>query len=71
MLNDGTAKGCAEGFDIDVIKLAKPSAIKDANGKSLLQFACRKLSEKDKTVKSNLSKLKFLILVNIKKTELN
>ena len=29
VLNDGTAKGNAEGFDIDVIKLAKPSAIKD------------------------------------------
>ena len=29
VLNDGTAKGNAEGFDIDVIKLAKPTAIKD------------------------------------------
>lgn len=29
VLNEGTAKGNAEGFDIDVIKLAKPVAIKD------------------------------------------
>ena len=71
VLNDGTAKGGAEGFDIDVIKLAKPSAIKDSSGKSLLQFACKKLSEKDKTIKPNLSKLKLLVLINIKKTELN
>ena len=29
VLNEGTTKGNAEGFDIDVIKLAKPTAIKD------------------------------------------
>ena len=36
ILNDGTKNANAEGFDIDVIKLAKPSAIKDQNGNSLL-----------------------------------
>ena len=70
VLNDGTKNADAEGFDIDVIKLAKPSAIKDQNGNSLLQFVCKKIHEKDKTVKPNIQKLRSLINLNIKKTDI-
>ena len=49
VLNDGTKNGQADGFDMDVVKLSKPSAIKDCNGKSLLDYACKQIMQNHKT----------------------
>ncbi|MCQ2816105.1 MAG: hypothetical protein MJ252_02455 [archaeon] len=45
ILNGGTAKGQADGFNLDV--LPKLSSIKDANGKNILTFIINKMKEKE------------------------
>ena len=41
VLNGGTPKGRADGFDLPV--LSKLTTIKDTNGESLLSFICKKI----------------------------
>jgi len=45
VLNGGTAKGQADGFDLPVF--TKLTAMKDATGKSLLEYIMLKLKEAD------------------------
>ena len=43
VLNGGTPKGRADGFDMQVVKSGKLKSLKDNKGKTLLQYVCAQL----------------------------
>jgi hypothetical protein len=45
ILNGGSNKGQADGFDLAVI--GKCHTFRDNNGQSVLQYVCKKMKEKD------------------------
>ena len=55
VLNGGTAKGQADGFDIPVF--TKLTAMRDVNGKSLLEYIMLKMKEKDEELPLKLKDL--------------
>ena len=70
VLNDGTKNGQADGFDIDVVKLSKPSSIKDCNGKSLLAYTCKLIIEDHKTFPAEVRTLNKFIKDRMKMIDL-
>ena len=55
VLNGGTAKGQADGFDLPVF--TKLTAMKDTSGKSLLEYIMLKLKEADPDLDMMLKQL--------------
>jgi hypothetical protein len=54
VLNGGTNKGQADGFDFQV--LGKVHMQKDNNGRTFIQYICAKLTEKDASFPENLKR---------------
>ena len=67
VLNGSTAKGQADGFNLDI--LPKLSGIKDNSNKNLVQFICAKIMEKDESFDG--LKKQFVCLIEAGKTTLN
>lgn len=55
MLNGGTPKGQADGFDLPVF--TKLTSMRDVNGKSLLEYIMIKLKEKDEEIPNKIKDL--------------
>ena len=70
VLNAGSNKGQADGFDIEVLKLSKPSAIKDCNGKSLLVYACNHVIKEFKDFPVKVRALNKFVKESMKKADI-
>lgn len=55
VLNGGTAKGQADGFDLPT--LTKLTSMRDVNGKSLLEYIMLKMREADEELPAKLAAL--------------
>ena len=70
VLNAGSNKGQADGFDVEVVKLSKPSAIKDCNGKSLLAYACSRIIQDNSDFPAKVRELNKFVKASLRKTEI-
>lgn len=67
ILNGGTPKGQADGFDLGV--LGKVNLVKDVNGQSMLTFICKKLKEEDENFSDDCRNM--LKIIGIKDTDIS
>lgn len=67
VLNGGTPKGQADGFDLTVLE--KLVSIKDNSGQSMMAFIAKKLKEEDNEFPAKIKEL--ITLFNTKKTDIS
>ena len=64
VLNGGSDKGQADGFNMDIIKLSKPKILKGSNGQSMLQYVCKINTARDPNFPTQIRELRNLLETN-------
>ena len=70
VINGGTAKGQADGFDMGVVSSQKLSRLKDMQGETLMQYICKQVTEENPEFPFQLQELIKLLSDNLSMTNI-